>query len=337
MFHCLLLALMGLQALASNGVKQEYECKPLNEREPMFYDPTCSDDFSEKLGCNAGGLGQNCRFCNFGPFQWPCHAQAATTTTQGSGVTEKPQTAAPIKPGDVVFSIINNCKQDLWIGMQGRSRSNGGWELPFKGGWKLPAGQRTDLGVPQDLDAARLWGRTGCRQVGSRFVCETGDCGFEQCAHDGVQRGGRTPVTLAEFTLNGWGEQDYYDVSLVDGYNLMMSIDPKDKSSTHGAGEYWCTTPNCLQDLNLICPPELRYFNSNKEAVACLSACEALQTDQYCCRGAHNRPETCKSTDWPVNYPSIFKQACPTAYSYAYDDHTSTFFCKNTGYDIIFC
>ena len=44
---------------------------------------------------------------------------------------------------------------------------------------------------------------------------------------DGIQRGGQPPATLAEFTLNGWGNQDYYDVSLVDGYNLQMSIHPK--------------------------------------------------------------------------------------------------------------
>ena len=37
-----------------------------------------------------------------------------------------------------------------------------------------------------------------------------------------VARGGEPPVTLAEFTLNGGGDQDYYDISLVDGFNLPM-------------------------------------------------------------------------------------------------------------------
>ncbi|CAF1132308.1 unnamed protein product, partial [Brachionus calyciflorus] len=57
-----------------------------------------------------------------------------------------------------------------------------------------------------------------------------------------------------------------------------------------------------------------------------LSACEKFRTDQYCCRDAFGTPQTCKSSNWPVNYPSVFKQACPSANSYAYDDSTSTFF-----------
>ena len=35
--------------------------------EPCFYDPTCADG-AVSLGCNAGGVHPNCRFCGFGPF-----------------------------------------------------------------------------------------------------------------------------------------------------------------------------------------------------------------------------------------------------------------------------
>ena len=31
-------------------------------------------------------------------------------------------------------------------------------------------------------------------------------------------------MSLAEFTFDGHGGQDYYDVSLVDGYNLPIAI-----------------------------------------------------------------------------------------------------------------
>lgn len=135
---------------------------------------------------------------------------------------------------------------------------------------------------------------------------------------------------VAEFTL---GSTHTYDISNVDGYNLAMTMRPQSPSNPNS---YWCTTPGCTSDLNAICPEELKVYGSSG-VVACKSACEKFNTDEYCCRGAHNRPETCKSEDWPVNYPAIFKQACPTAYSYAYDDHTSTYSCQNTGYDIIFC
>ncbi len=71
--------------------------------------------------------------------------------------------------------------------------------------------------------------------------------------------------------------------------------------------------------------------------IACLSACEKYNTDAYCCRGAYNQPQACIPSNWPKNYSLFFKQACPQAYSYAYDDKTSTFFCKNTDYTIQFC
>ena len=54
-----------------------------------------------------------------------------------------------------------------------------------------------------------------------------------------------------------------------------------------------------------------------------------------CCSGAFNTPQTCPQANIKTYW--MFKNACPTAYAYAYDDHTSTFFCKNTGYNVYFC
>jgi hypothetical protein len=36
--------------------------------------------------------------------------------------------------------------------------------------------------------------------------------------------GGVPPVTLAEITLNGAGGNDFYDVSLVDGFNVPVQV-----------------------------------------------------------------------------------------------------------------
>lgn len=38
--------------------------------------------------------------------------------------------------------------------------------------------------------------------------------------------GGTPPVSLAEITLRGWGDLDYYDISLVDGFNTLVSVGP---------------------------------------------------------------------------------------------------------------
>ena len=44
------------------------------------------------------------------------------------------------------------------------------------------------------------------------------------------------PVTLAEFTLAGSssGDQDFYDVSLVDGYNVGVGVRPSSAAATAG-------------------------------------------------------------------------------------------------------
>ncbi len=116
--------------------------------------------------------------------------------------------------------------------------------------------------VPSDLFGSRVWGRTACKGSGNSFRCETGDCGpWEKCAGDGTQRGGRTPATLAEFTLGGDGGKDFYDVSLVDGFNIQMSIFAKTKQPG-GSGPYWCTDPKCLTDINLSCPEDLKTKNA---------------------------------------------------------------------------
>ncbi|MBO8631238.1 Thaumatin pathogenesis-related protein, partial [Staphylococcus aureus] len=65
----------------------------------------------------------------------------------------------------------------------------------------------------------------------------------------------------------------------------------------------------------------------------CKSACAAFGTDEYCCKGVSNDPNKCK----PTNYSMIFKNACPLAYSYAYNDGSSTFTCTGANYLLTFC
>lgn len=245
--------------------------------------------------------------------------------------------ALSFSSGSYPFTLHNNCRKTIWPGIQGRSYSNPNWELPNKGGWELAPGQSSTVEIPADFYAGRFWARTNCKTAtNGQFFCESGDCGpWVQCAWDGVQRGGAPPATLAEFTLNGAGNQDFYDVSLVDGYNIQISVTPKTASA--GSGDYWCKNVGCINDLNKVCPNELRKLGSDGQVVACMSACERFDEDRYCCRGDFGIPQTCKPATWPVNYAAVFKQQCPTAYSYAYDDLTSTFFCRNTGYDITFC
>lgn len=104
-----------------------------------------------------------------------------------------------------------------------------------------------------------------------------------------------------------------------------------------GTGDqYSCRRAACDYYINDDCPDELRLIGSSGWTIGCKSACLAFDTDQYCCRGVHGVPENCRATDWPVNYPAFFKARCPDAYSYAYDDTTSTFTCISDVYLIQF-
>ncbi|XP_066996906.2 uncharacterized protein [Anabrus simplex] len=224
----------------------------------------------------------------------------------------------------VQFTFVNNHPSTIWVGSLG----NAGKQPVNGGGWEMAPGSQISLDVDASW-AGRFWARTGCNFDGSgRGHCDTGDCGnVLKC--NGA--GGVPPVTLAEITLGGWGGNDFYDISNVDGFNIPVTFVPTDKS---GSG-YDCTAAACTANLNTDCPNELRLI-ANGATVGCKSACLAFNTDQYCCRGNYGTPDRCKSSDWPQNYPAFFKQRCPLAYSYAYDDQQSTFTCSGTGYKIIF-
>ena len=58
--------------------------------------------------------------------------------------------------------------------------------------------------------------------------------------------GGQPPATIAEFTLDGWGGSDYYDLSNVDGHTVGMTIRPIPGQYTMvnnpSLGQYNCGT-----------------------------------------------------------------------------------------------
>jgi len=215
-----------------------------------------------------------------------------------------------------VFTVVNSCSYTVWPGVL---TGNNGASLNG-GGFALTSGQSTPVTAPAGW-SGRFWGRTGCTfDASGAGSCATADCGSGLMCNGA---GGVPPATLAEFTL---GDLDYYDVSLVDGYNVPLSI-----TTAGGTGD--CGKAGCVADLLTSCPAELSVTGSDGQVIACKSACEAFGTPEYCCTGDHNTPQTCS----PTQYSMIFKAACPTAYSYAYDDASSTFTCTNPDYTITFC
>lgn len=215
------------------------------------------------------------------------------------------------------FTFVNRCGETVWPGVL----SNAGTARLGTTGFELPPGASLAVPAPSSW-SGRLWARTGCAHdpATGRLVCATGDCGSgtAECAGAGAA----PPATLAEFTLGGGGAGlDFYDVSLVDGYNLPVLVQPS-------AGS--CAAAGCAADLNAMCPLELR----SGGGAACRSACDAFGREEFCCSGAHASPATCG----PTSYSQVFKMACPRSYSYAFDDPTSTFTCAGgPDYTVTFC
>lgn len=210
------------------------------------------------------------------------------------------------------FTFMNKCDYTVWPGIYGKP------ELGTTG-FELTKGTSRTFQAPTGW-SGRFWGRTGCQFDDSGHgTCSTADCGSGEISCNGATAS--PPATLAEFTL-GTGSMDFYDVSLVDGYNLPMLV-----ATSGGTGP--CDVTGCSSDLNKKCPSELRVDDGG----ACNSACGAFGKPEYCCNGAFSNPDTCK----PSVYSQMFKSECPKAYSYAYDDKTSTFTCSGADYTITFC
>ncbi|PIN06986.1 hypothetical protein CDL12_20455 [Handroanthus impetiginosus] len=222
-------------------------------------------------------------------------------------------TGSKLSEGARIFTIVNYCKETIWPAVTPGESFNGG-------GFALKPGQSLIFTAPVGW-AGRIWGRTGCNfDRNGNGSCQTGSCGSTlKCAASG-----KPPASLAEFTL---ASPDFYDVSLVDGFNLPLVVTP-----LNGRGN--CSIAGCDADLRPRCPPELSVKGGKGgRNVACRSACDVFNTDEYCCRGVFGNSATCQ----PTYYSKRFKEACPAAYSYAYDDPTSIFTCSGTDYVVSFC
>jgi hypothetical protein len=179
-------------------------------------------------------------------------------------------------------------------------------------------------------------------------------------------------------------KQTFYDISLVDGYNIPLGItyipgddpqlqeippnltncaciatagllDPPAPSGTSGNSSnssypipYESTQTStevaswCPWDLQVTQPTKpgdgvYPYPDDNIQRPIfdpCLSACAKTNAPSDCCTGSFNDPKVCK----PNLYSKAAKTVCPDAYSFAFDDQTSTFIIPSGGgWEVTFC
>ncbi|KAG5234617.1 G-type lectin S-receptor serine/threonine-protein kinase [Salix suchowensis] len=192
------------------------------------------------------------------------------------------------------FTITNSCNYTVWPGVY-----SDGTPAFSTAGFSLEKNESKILKAPASW-IGHFWGRTYCTEDSSGiFSCITGDCGSGKLECSG--NFGRVRATLAEFGIGGSSGLDYYDVSLVDGFNLPLLVVPSDQN---------CSSTGCIGDVIESCPTELEVTEG--KSVGCKGACHALGSSIYCCDGTSSSA------------------------GYAYDTHT-TYSCPSTDYQIIFC
>ncbi|KAM7262549.1 hypothetical protein ACFE04_000232 [Oxalis oulophora] len=205
------------------------------------------------------------------------------------------------------INITNNCPYTVWAA----AVPGGGRQLLQGQNWMLNSD-------PNFHDVGRIWGRTNCdftRTTAKK--CDSGDCNGALLCDTSPQ----PPATLAEYTF-GTGI-DFLDISLLGGFNVPIGF-----SIPEGVNCSWKRHgPSCSGDMiNEICPTELR------DVGGCLHPCTVFENDQFCCLKG---PSSCDSKE---AYFKFFKDACPEAYTYPYDDSATIFTCQSAkNYNVVFC
>ncbi len=112
---------------------------------------------------------------------------------------------------------------------------------------------------------------------------------------------------------------------------------PYARDQTHAAVSRWC--PWDLQSFPPSKPGDGVYPYPDDDIARpsfdpCLSACAAWGQPSDCCTGDYSTPDHCS----PSLYSQRAKAVCPDAYSYAFDDQTSTFILPSGGgWEVVFC
>ncbi|KAL8152880.1 hypothetical protein V2J09_010640 [Rumex salicifolius] len=179
------------------------------------------------------------------------------------------------------FNIKNNCPYTIWPATLGNNNSP---QLSTTG-FSLGQGATSTIGAPSGW-AGRIWARTFCNTDGSgRFSCPVGDCGTGQVSCNGLS--GAPPASLVEITLNGnGGTQDSYDISLIDGFNLPVTVAPSGG----------CQVISCQVDLNSMCPSNLAVSN-NGGVIGCNSDPQLFKSQ---CPQAYANPDDMSTFTCPT-------------------------------------
>jgi hypothetical protein len=244
------------------------------------------------------------------------------------------------------ITVTNRCAFTVWIAQQ----PNAGVPALPGGVVRLATGAANSYAIPDAGWAGRFWPKTGCANANGTD-CATGET-LPPCPPGGCQPPADSKVEFF-FPDRGLQDMSWYDISLVDGYSLPFRIAPR------GIASGSCIETVCSLSLDA-CPRDeidglgdLRVVRDGA-TVQCLSPCNRWN---YPAPYGLNRPETqppgvdfCCPTP-PVSvaecragpieqslYVQTVRSACPSAYSFAYDDQGGLHSCpETTSFDVTLC
>ncbi|KAG5868718.1 Thaumatin-like protein 1a [Gonioctena quinquepunctata] len=158
------------------------------------------------------------------------------------------------------IQIKNKGNERLWI------------EMTNEDSFTLPSGQMASV-ILEHTWSGKIFARSD-------------DCQVKKC---------NTPYTVAELSFDRPGEGDRYRVSIMDGFNIPIKIQPTGK-------ENFCKPATCNTNIIKHCPQshQLRDEEDKTTVVACRS------------------------------YPELFKELCPFAVTSNEDLANNTFTCKTS-------
>ncbi|KAM3245395.1 hypothetical protein ACQJBY_056620 [Aegilops geniculata] len=144
------------------------------------------------------------------------------------------------------LNITNQCSYTVWPAA-----------VPVGGGMQLDPGKWWTLDMPADTAAGCVWARTGCIfDAKGNGSCQTGDCGgMLACA-----RNGQPPNTVAEFALGRFNNTDFFNISLVLGFNVPMEFLPMPAQGGPDCNKgMHCNYPMDYSSSTLTCPTGTNY------------------------------------------------------------------------------
>jgi hypothetical protein len=264
-------------------------------------------------------------------------------------------TASAQTDGRLTFK--NNCAVPIWLELENNSDTPGRIVLPQT----PPAGTANILPlaagegpvtvtIPPVGWAGRFVPKLGCDpQTGN--TCQGGQA-LNPCPAGGCQPPATTKLEFNYANL-ATSRDSWYDISLVDGYNLAARITPSGPQSGS------CTTTSCSLSL-AACPTNeigglgSLLYAANGTPLWCYSPCDKWtfptfgglgKSNQiepgsaFCCPNPPVSSEECNAGKVvQTQFVTTVRRDCPSAYSFAFDDEGGNHNCPTTTvFDVVLC